>query len=182
MQTIFIMVRGFKYLLCIVLSALSLLSCINEDNPQEKELKIGDRLPSFVVTMNDGSTLSSEWLSQSISCVVFFHTSCPDCQKTLPEVQKIFDEYSQKGVRFALISREESEESISEFWTEKGFTMPYSAQPSREVYNKFAQTRVPRVYISDNKGKIKVIHTDDPIPTYDILKTNLDGVFDICKE
>ena len=182
MQTIFIMVRGLKYLLSTLIVALSFLSCINEENPQENELKIGDRLPSFEVSMNDGSTVSSEWLSQSISCVVFFHTSCPDCQKTLPAVQRIYDEFSEKGVRFALISREEDEKSISDFWKEKGFTMPYSAQSTREIYNKFAQTRVPRVYISDNSGKIKVIHTDDPIPTYDVLKTNLDYVFDICKE
>jgi hypothetical protein len=100
----------------------------------------------------------------------------------LPAVQRIYDEFSEKGVRFALISREEDEKSISDFWKEKGFTMSYSAQSTREIYNKFAQTRVPRVYISDNSGKIKVIHTDDPIPTYDVLKTNLDYVFDICKE
>lgn len=171
-----------KQILLALLGVILFTSCINEENPQEKELKVGDSLPSFSVTMVDGSIVTSEWLSQNISCVVFFHTSCPDCQKTLPEIQKIYNEYSVKGVRFALISREEENLSISEFWKEKGFTMPYSPQSTREVYNKFAQTRVPRVYLSDKEGKIKAIHTDDPIPTYYILKTNLDCIFDTYKE
>lgn len=171
-----------KRLIYLVCALLSVSSCIFDDDPQEKELSVGDMLPEFSVTMNDGSVVTGEWLSESVSCVVFFHTSCPDCQKTLPVIQRIYDEYVPKGVRFAIISREEGESSVSAFWEEKGFTMPYSAQTTREIYNMFAQTRVPRVYISDSTGKIRTIHTDDPLPDYNVLISDLNGAFGTGKE
>lgn len=176
------MIKRLTYLICIILSFLSMNSCIFDERPQEKELSVGDMLPEFSATMNDGSVVTRAWLSGSVSCIVFFHTSCPDCQKTLPVIQRIYDEYSSKGVRFALISREEGESSISAFWEENGLTMPYSAQTTREIYNKFAQTRVPRVYISDSTGKIRTIHADDPVPEYDVLIFGLDDAFGTDKE
>ena len=54
--------------------------------------------------------------------------------------------------------------------------MPYSAQESRYVYNKFASTRIPRVYICDKDGIIRYIFTDDPIPVYDDLMSSLESL------
>ena len=51
--------------------------------------------------------------------------------------------------------------------------MPYSAQSDRKVYNLFAQTRIPRVYLIDKDGIIRYIFTDDPIPDYDVLNNSL---------
>lgn len=175
------MMNGLKYLAYAVITVFCMNSCIYDD-PQQKELSVGDRIPDFSVTMNDGSVVTGSWLSESVSCIVFFHTSCPDCQKTLPIIQRLYDEYASIGVRFAIISREDGETSVSAFWAEKGFTMPYSAQSTREIYNMFAQTRVPRVYISDSTGKIRTIHTDDPLPDYNVLISDLNGAFGTGKE
>lgn len=77
------MMKGLTYLGYALLSLFFLSSCIFDDDPLEMELSVGDMLPQFSVTMNDGSVVTSEWLSESVSCVVFFHTSCPDCQHEL---------------------------------------------------------------------------------------------------
>ena len=55
--------------------------------------------------------------------------------------------------------------------------MPYSAQEDRSVYEKFAKTRIPRIYISKD-GIIRHIFTDDPVPSYDDLKSPLDELSD----
>jgi thiol-disulfide isomerase/thioredoxin len=106
---------------------------------------------------------------------MFFHTSCPDCQKALPVMQEIYDEFTPKGVSFALISREEVEVDIEFFWKKKGLKMPYSAQEDRSVYEKFAKTRIPRIYISKD-GIIRHIFTDDPVPSYGAIKMSLENV------
>ena len=100
-----------------ILSLLSLLmtSCIKEDQTGA-DLTVGDRIPEFSVMMNDGTEVTGRGLSQGKSCIVFFTTKCPDCQKTLPDVQTLYEEYSPEGVRFALISREEGAESIRTGW------------------------------------------------------------------
>ena len=140
------------------------------------ELLVGDRLPDFEVVMNDGSVVDDEILSEGVSVVMFFHTSCPDCQQALPRMQQIYDEYISKGVYFAFISREESAVDIESYFNEKGLKLPYSAQNDRKVYEKFAQTRIPRIYICEKGGIIRYIFTDDPVPTYDLLKSSLDSV------
>lgn len=154
-----------KNLLPYILSILCLLSCIKEKQ-KGVDLAIGDRIPSFSVTMNDGTVVIGEELSHGVSCIVFFTTVCPDCRQTLPHVQSVYNEFSEKGVKFALISREEGFESIQTYWSEHNFTMPYSAQTDRKIYELFAQTRVPRIYICKN-GLIRAIFTDNPNPVYE---------------
>ncbi len=159
----------------LVLGVTMLAGCINED-ARGADLKTGDKLPGFEVIMNDGTIVSNEDLKGGVSVVMFFHTACPDCQKTLPVMQRIYDEYSLKGVKIAIISREEGEDDISPYWNSNNLKMPYSAQNDRSVYELFARTGIPRVYINDRNGIIRYIFTDNPVPSYDDLKSALDSI------
>ncbi len=140
-------------------------SCIEEEETSlEDVVTRGMKLPDFAVVMNDGTTVTGATLRNTVSIVMFFHTECPDCQEALPRMQRLYDEYAQQGVTFALISREEEAASIAAYWAEQGFTMPYSPQPDRKVYELFAYKRVPRIYISECGGTVRYIFTDDPVP------------------
>lgn len=165
-----------KRTVLILLSAAALLvSCIKE-NPAGADLAAGDSIPDFSVKVNDGSTVHSSYLKEGISCIMFFTTVCPDCQKTLPQMQLLYDEYAGKGVNFLFISREDGESAVSSYWTSNGFTMPYSAQDDRRVYELFAKTRVPRVYINKD-GLIQAIFTDIPAnPTYEQMKAVIESL------
>lgn len=166
--------------IALIVFVCILSSCIKEET-KGALLEIGDRIPDFAVTMNDGTIVTDDQLSEGVSMIVFFTTGCPDCRETLPHVQKIYDEYIDKGVNFALISREETSETIQEFWESTQLTMPYSAQKNRDIYELFAQTRVPRVYINKD-GLISAIFTDIPqSPSYDVMKQALDNLFDTSR-
>lgn len=159
-----------------VLSAVILMSsCIGEDPVDVADIKVGDLIPDFTVEMNDGSTITGEQLRKGVSLIMFFHTDCPDCAVTLPEVQKIYNEYSHKNVRFALISREEEASAVSLYWRANHMTMLYSAQSDRKIYNLFAESRIPRVYISID-GVVKAVFTDNPNPKYEDMKAVLEGL------
>ena len=161
----------------LALCALVPQSCIHDEGPSlEDVVEVGERLPDFSVTMNDGSIVTGAQLRESSSVVVFFYSGCPDCRKALPSVQRLYDNYAARGVRFALISREESAASIADYWLSNGFTMPYSPQEDRTVYELFAKSRVPRVYVSDDSGRVRAIFTDDPVPTYEDLEAALEAV------
>lgn len=167
--------RGVRYFLACLAICCGISSCVF-DKPAGEDLVEGDLIPDFTVTMNDGTTVSGEMLREGISCVVFFHTSCPDCQKALPIVQQIYEKYTAQGVAFAVISREEEDASVSAYWNANSLTMPYSAQSTREIYNLFAQTRVPRIYLCEKGGVIRNIYTDDPVPEYEELDSQLSSL------
>ena len=152
-----------------------LTGCIKEKQTAA-DLKVGETLPDFEVVMNDGNVVSDDILKKSVSVVMFFHTSCPDCRQVLPEMQKIYDEYASENVRIVLISREDPEQSVVSYWSDNGLTMPYSAQNDRKIYELFAKERIPRVYVCEKGGIIRYIHTDNPNPSYDDLKNSLDSV------
>ena len=164
-----------KRIIAIATALMIMSGCIKEKQTGA-DLKVGDTLPDFEVVMNDGSVVTDNGLRETVSVVMFFHTSCPDCQQVLPEMQKIYDEYHSENVSFAIISREDPESNIVSFWGQKGLEMPYSAQNDRSVYELFAQTRIPRVYICEKGGKIRYIFTDDPNPSYEDLKSALENV------
>lgn len=159
--------------LLLILSCIFIVSSCIKDKPQGSDLKVGDMLPDFEVVMNDGTVVSDEGLAGSVSVVMFFHTSCPDCRQALPRMQQIYDEYASKGVAFALISREDAEQDIEAYWNEQGLKMPYSAQNDRKVYEQFASSRIPRIYINDRNGIIRYIFTDDPVPSYDDMDSSV---------
>lgn len=154
---------------------VGLCGCVKE-NPRGADLKVGDTLPDFEVVMSDGAVVTDDVLKESLSVVMFFSTVCKDCRQTLPQMQKIYDEYASKGVRFALVSRAESEASIISFWEENGLVMPYSAQNDRNVYELFAREGIPRVYVCEKGGIIRYIHTDNPVPSYDVLNDSIESL------
>ena len=156
------------------MTLLTAVSCIFEKPDPEFELKVGDRIPDFTVQMSDGTVVASSQLIEGAALIMFFHTSCPDCQNTLPSVQKIYDEYKDE-MAFVLMSREQEKEEIESFWKERGYTMPYSPQKDRKIYNLFATSRVPRVYICKD-GKIASYYTDDPIPLYEELVSDISSI------
>ncbi len=159
----------------VMIMVMMVSGCINEE-VEGADLKVGDRLPDFEVVMSDGSVVSDESLKGSVSVVMFFHTGCPDCRETLPVMQRVLDEYGPKGVEFALVSREEGSDVIEAYWEENSLKMPYSAQNDREVYEKFARERIPRIYVNDKDGIIRYIFTDDPVPGYDDLKISINSL------
>ena len=168
-----IMTNRFMKRLLLILSFIFIVSSCIKDKLQGSDLKVGDRIPDFEVVMNDGTVVSDEGLAGSVSVVMFFHTSCPDCRQALPRMQQIYDEYASKGVVFALISREDAEQDVEAYWNEQGLKMPYSAQNDRRVYEQFASSRIPRIYINDRNGIIRYIFTDDPVPSYDDMDSSV---------
>ena len=158
-------------LLIMFLSLISAVSCVFDDPENNFELKVGDTEPNFTVLLSDGTAVSSSDMNEGVALIMFFHTGCKDCQNTLPEVQKIYDEYKDR-ISVLLVSREQAYDEVQAYWQEKGYTLPYSPQQDRVIYNLFATSRVPRVYVCKD-GKITSCYKDDPIPTYDDLKSDI---------
>lgn len=144
--------------------------CINDKEPEGPSLVVGDSLPVFSVVMNNGEMISTTSLKGYIPVIVFFNTNCGDCRKEFPVIQQLWDIYKDNEfVKIVLISREEGEGKILEYWKENNLTMPFSAQENRDVYSLFAQSVIPRIYIADTAGIIKYSFGDTDLPTLQIL-------------
>lgn len=156
----------------MVIASLGLTSCIIEkDDYDGTELTVGDELPTFELEMNDGKILTRDSLQGKESMIVFFNTDCPDCRKELPVLQIFWERY-REYVAMVCISREEKSDKIAKYWKENRLTLPYSAQENRTIYNLFARTSIPRIYIADRNLIITRVYTDNPLATLEQLETD----------
>lgn len=164
------------YLLLILLSGLFSYSCSSDDEPGEDPVLVGSTIPSFTVKLSDGTTVSSEDLRGSQSMIVFFYTLCPDCQAELPEIQKVYSTvgcapgtHPEGKTQLVCISRDENEESVMDYWNDNSYTMPVSAQNDRKVFELFATSTVPRIYIVSPDLKVTNIFIEDKIESDKLL-------------
>lgn len=178
--------KKFRYTILLVF--VLFVSCINEQPTGGADLHVGDSLPVFEVVMNDGSAVNNATLQGVPALIVFFNTGCPDCRQELPVIEQFYllQEQAKKqmpsfedasgrrvegeSVKVVCISREQTEEEVAAYWYAKGFTMLYSAQSDRSVYELFAQSRIPRVYAVNEKGIIIAMWDDTDMPTLEDLQ------------
>lgn len=89
-----------------------LVACVVDEHedkavPDESSIvRVGDRLPVFSVEVTDGSE-HSVFNSNSLegtTVIVFFNTSCQDCQRELPELNAYYLRHCQDQ-GFTLLTR-----------------------------------------------------------------------------
>lgn len=163
------------FVLATVLIALT--SCIYDEEKRDG-LTVGNYLPRFHVTAEipDASDwryiyspyeLTTDSLMGKKSIIVFFNTSCPDCQKELPVVQQVYDKVkADRRYSLVCIARKQDELAILDYWKANNLTLPYVGTKDRFVYNLFANSIIPRIYITDIKGRILQIFTDKSLASF----------------
>ena len=139
-------------LLCLLIMGCS---SIEDDNEVTERVNVGDRVPLFSVEMvKDGerSTFSTAQLTGE-TVIVFFNTTCPDCQRDLPNLNQYYLKHkADEGFQMVAISREEGEEDVAAYWKDNGLQIPYFAQNDRRIYELFASSIIPRVYFVSAQG------------------------------
>ena len=140
-------------------------SMVNDGSDDPKDyVAVGDRLPAFTVPVvySDGTT--GTFTSTALTgptVVVFFHTSCSDCQRELPRLDAYYRQHQHDdGFQMVAISREENAESVATFWADQHLAIPYSAQPDRRIYQLFATVTIPRIYFCNSQGIVTRIFVE----------------------
>src|SRR5574344_270559 len=153
----------------VFISSACTSTSYDEESSQKTDaysfIEIGDTLPPFSVVMNDSSICSNTSLKGCVSAIIFFNTECKDCQKELPIINSIYNSYSKNyDLKFIAISRSETATEINSYWRVNGFSLPFSAQSDRSIYNKFASQNIPRIYISDKYNRVVAKFYDEDMP------------------
>lgn len=139
-----------KIFLYIFSLSLLLFSCIKDDDSEAviNYININDQIPSFAVEDTAGNIFKSKQFLDKQSLLVFFGTYCSDCKKVLPIIEEVWKELkNDPKFQLVTISREESAETVSQYWDDNRFTMPFYLDPSHTVFKLFANNTIPRIYI-----------------------------------
>ena len=155
---------------------LTLTSCVKQY--PGKVLSPGETIPDFTVTTNDHRRLNTADLLGKPSAIIFFDTTCPDCHKQLPELERIWTNHNER-LNVLAIARNEEKVQVSSYWSASGYTMPVAAPGDRSVYDLFdrgSRSGVPLTFVADPKGTLLLVSDDTKVlSSQEILSITFDS-------
>lgn len=149
----------------------------------------------FLTDLSGRPTGTADARRKGMFVLVFFKTTCPTCQLTLPYLQKLADAYKESGKFSVLGVSQDDEEKTRAFADASGIKFPLFLD--RELYHSmvYGLTNVPTLYFADGSGMVqkkivgwdraaineiservaafagvetpvKIVEDDDPAPAY----------------
>ena len=137
--------------LAVVLAALLVLTGTSISAGAES------KAPEFTLPNLDGDDVKlSELLEDGPVIVDFWATWCKPCIKAFPDLQEIFDNYKNCGLKVVAISIDgpKSMSRVGSLIKSKGNTFEVLLDPGQKVARKFHVTSVPRTVLVDTDGNV----------------------------
>ena len=123
----------------------------------------GQQLPEFEMEDQLGALKKSSEFYDKPMLVVEWASWCPDCQKQLPEIQKVYEKYKD-NIHFVMLDmldfHKETKEQADQYVSEKGYTFPYYYDAGEKVADILHVPSIPGIYLVDKNQKIKKVMTD----------------------
>lgn len=121
-------------------------------------LATGTTAPEFDLHTLDGKRFSlREELAHAPVVLAFFKVSCPTCQYALPFLERLHQNYGDKGVKLIGVSQNDAKETAA-FNRQFGVTFPVLLDDTHQypVSNAYGLTNVPSVFWIAQDGEIEV--------------------------
>lgn len=172
--------RSFRRMSFLLIgSFLSLAVCLSG----RENLKIPRPAPIFVLPTWDGKILKSASLKGQVVVLDFFQTWCPDCQRSSPELEKIYRKYKDRGLTVVGISHDgEGAKAVEPFVKKYDLTYPVVLGEHSIAINYIGITRedssfhIPYLVLIDREGNIVAQYeegTDKEASNMQILETRI---------
>lgn len=92
----------------------------------------------------------------------FWGTWCPPCRAEMPDIQKLYEEFDQKGEDALIIlgvaapnlGKEKSEDGIKTFLEENGYTYPVLMDTEAGLFQTYGITSFPTTIMIDRDGNL----------------------------
>jgi cytochrome oxidase Cu insertion factor (SCO1/SenC/PrrC family) len=120
-----------------------------------------DGFKSFALKTLDGQKKTLRDFANKLTLVNFFFPRCPYCNVELPEIQKIYDRYKDRGLSAVWINILPEETNLVPGWqAAKNLTVPVLVGGLQEALQRdYGIQATPATYLLDEHGRV-VFHQD----------------------
>ena len=136
-----------------------------------------DKIQDFTLTDYNGNKHSlSDYKDSKAIVIIFIATECPISNDYNSRMEKLFEEYNQKGFAFIGINsnKAESVERIKEHAKDKGLTFTILKDEKNIIADKFEASFTPEVYVLNSNfdvlyhGRIDNARNESEVVTKDL--------------
>lgn len=134
-----------------------------ENEDEEEQQMTPAPLAEFELTDQFGNTHTLSDYKGKVIFLNFWATWCGPCRNEMPDIQKLYEEYSAQGEDAEVvilgiagpgIGQEGSAEEIAAFMEENGYTYPVLMDESGEMFTQYGISAFPTTFMIDKDGNI----------------------------
>lgn len=149
------MARSFARPLLFLAAALALASCGPDSSYPA---------PSFSLeSLDGGNIVTCDEFKGKVVLIDFWQTWCGPCRQLMPSIEKLHQQYKDKGVVVIGVSPE-SRDLVTRFHRERSYTYPIYLDQDRNTCTAFKVNEIPRTIIINRSGTV-VFDAVSPFPS-----------------
>jgi peroxiredoxin len=109
---------------------------------------------NFTLTDLSGRTWTLKDLKGKVVMVNFWATWCPPCQKEMPDLEALYNQYKDRGFVILALSEDDETQKVAPFIAERKITYPILLDPGAKVNNLFEVKGIPKSFVYNRDGKL----------------------------
>lgn len=141
----------------LVVSVLLTVSCQTQEMappPPEKPKPA----PAFTLPAINGKSVSLASLAGKPAMINFWATWCAPCIKELPELERIYGMYKDRGLSVVLVNQQETAAVVKKYIEGHGYTMTALLDEKGQTAEKYQVFGLPTTFFMDKAGMIRKTH------------------------
>ena len=109
---------------------------------------------NFTLTDLQGKSWTLKDLRGKVVMVNFWATWCPPCQKEMPDLEALYNQYKDQGFVLLAISQDDETQKVAPFIAERKISYPIFLDPGQKIGAMFEVNGIPKSFVYDRDGKL----------------------------
>jgi thiol-disulfide isomerase/thioredoxin len=118
---------------------------------------VGEPAPAITLCVEGAAAQSLADLGGEVVWVNFWATWCLPCRRELPDIQKLYDEKRDDGLRVLLVNVEDNADDAIAFLEERGVSMPVVLDRDGDLYRDYGLRGLPDSFFIDADGNVAAL-------------------------
>ncbi|WP_026699874.1 thiol-disulfide oxidoreductase ResA [Salibacterium aidingense] len=122
---------------------------------KETDVHEGDVAPNFVLSTIDGESVELKDFRGKGVFLNFWGTYCPPCEEEMPYMDKLYQEFEDRGVEVLAVNVGESNLAVNRFASRHDLTFPIPMDENKNVLNRYGIGPLPSTFLIDENGVVQ---------------------------
>lgn len=118
----------------------------------------GDRAYDFELVDLEGNTVKLSDFQDRVVLLCFWQTTSSWCLEEMPLLDQLYKAYKDGDVTVLAVNVGEEREEVSEFFREKGLTIPVLLDTEAKTAKNYLVSYLPTNFIINRRGEISAVH------------------------
>lgn len=122
---------------------------------RDYDVEVGDSAPHFEITSDQGVGVSLRDFRGKWVLLNFWATWCPPCVQEVPSLNRLHQEFEQRGLVVLGVSVDSAREPYEDFIEQWNVSFPTVRDPEMAVASRYGTSKYPETYLIDPEGRVK---------------------------